>query len=381
MLTVYRPIEEFWESFGPAAAGGVVAVGAGVGDDGAGPEGALDPLDAFLVSRVLELLPGLPILVDAAVAATGGASSLIGLAHPHVRSVVAAAGRGSRAADRAVAALRGYARSRGSALAPLDVIARSELPAALDGEAGVVILVDMRSEDAAALAGDIRLWLEGLPGAVVLLLGLGPVGSGTAIESLLRLCTPGSGRQFWLLRELGEMLAASHLGVVARHDHPHIADVLLRIEQCYTGNYGFLDLLRQVNQAALRTARVDEETLRSHPSSWPLRQELDELRRAAQEAKDQAAEATRALARKALEMEALGRALQRAQERAEARAPLPVRVALRTYRRIRPRLATSPLGGAWRGAKRLRRRLAPTPVGGAWRLGKRVVRKCLPPKS
>ena len=50
-------------------------------------------------------------------------------------------------------------------------------------------------------------------------------------------------------------MMASHLGLVARHDHPHVADVLLRLQQFYTGNCCYLDLLRQVNLAALREAR------------------------------------------------------------------------------------------------------------------------------
>ncbi|MGB2607449.1 MAG: hypothetical protein WBC80_00645, partial [Isosphaeraceae bacterium] len=75
ILTVYGPIEEFWESSRPAG---------GLGSE---PSEAICPLDAFLIHRLLELVPGRPLLIDAALARTGGASSLIGLAHPQVRRV------------------------------------------------------------------------------------------------------------------------------------------------------------------------------------------------------------------------------------------------------------------------------------------------------
>src|SRR5262245_60729873 len=82
ILTVYRPIEEYWES-------------STAGDWGPEPSQALDALDAFLVHRLLELAPGRPLLIDAAMARTGGASSLIGLTHARVRGVWAVAEPGS----------------------------------------------------------------------------------------------------------------------------------------------------------------------------------------------------------------------------------------------------------------------------------------------
>ena len=85
------------------------------------------------------------------------------------------------------------------------------------------------------------------------------------------------------------MLMASRLGVVARHDHPHVADVLLALQQFYTGNYCYLDLLRQVNLAALREARIDEAVLRSHPTFGPISAEIEELKRSVREAREQLA--------------------------------------------------------------------------------------------
>ena len=137
-------------------------------------------------------------------------------------------------------------------------------------------------------------------------------------------------------------MMASHLGLVARHDHPYVADVLLRLQQFYTGNYCYLDLLRQVNLAALREARTDEEVLRSNPSFGPISEEIEELKRSAREAREQLA---------AMPSGSLAR--------------------------VRRKLAPTPVGKAWRLAKRVRRELAPTPAGRAYRLAKRVARTFL----
>jgi hypothetical protein len=284
ILTIYRPVEEYWGSYRPASAHGP--------DAGL----VLDPFDALLAHLVLELAPGFPVLVDLAAESTAGASSVIGLTHPHVRRVVAVARGGSLASDRAVSALRGYVRGRTPGLAPLEVIAMEEMVSSLSDQAQVVILADARGGDAARLAEDVRLWLDELPDAMVLLLGLGRVGECPAIEALLRVCSGDSGRRFRLFRELGEVLAASHLGMVARDDHPHSGEILLRLQLLYDGNFHFLDLLKSANLAAMQAAQVDAEVMKTHPLSRPLRAEIDALRRAAQQSNEQADAANNALA-------------------------------------------------------------------------------------
>src|SRR3954463_4772097 len=87
ILTIYRPVEEYWSSFGPVSTHGP--------DAGR----VLDPFDALLTHLVLDLAPGLPVLVDLAAESTAGASSVIGLTHPHVRQVVAVSRGGSTGAD------------------------------------------------------------------------------------------------------------------------------------------------------------------------------------------------------------------------------------------------------------------------------------------
>ena len=137
---------------------------------------------------------------------------------------------------------------------------------------------------------------------------------------------------------------ASQLGLVARHNHPHLDDVLLRLQQCYTGNYRYLDLLRQVNHAALREAGIDADLMRDHPFSWALSAEIEELKREAREARKQL-----------------------------AATPHVVSSLLVTMRR---KLSPTPLGRAWRLAQQVRSKLSPTPLGRAYRLAKRGARAC-----
>ena len=118
-MTVYRPIEEYWESFCTPT-----------GSRGPEPSEAIDPLDVFLVHRLLDLAPSRPLLIDATTASTAGASSLIGLAHPHVRGIWTVAEQGSLVST-VLASLRGYLRSKESGFRALQVVARCELLASM----------------------------------------------------------------------------------------------------------------------------------------------------------------------------------------------------------------------------------------------------------
>ncbi len=343
ILTIYRPIEEYWSSFGLAKS---------FGPD---PERVLDPFDALLVHLVLDMVPDRPVLVDLAAEPTGGASSLIGLTHPHVRRVVAVSGGEAAGANRASSALREFCRDRAAEHVPLDVIPAADLPALLPDLSRAVLLVDPRGGGPADLADSIRLWLHEQPDALVLLLNLGRVGECPAIESLIRSCATDSGRRLWLIRELGEVLAASRLGMVARPDHPHVADILLRIESLYTGNHRFLDLLKSVNLAELRAAQIDLDVLKTHPLSQALMAVQNETQWQVQ--------------------------VEETIEQVAAPACLTVPVAVPdSFRaRVRRKLAPGVVGKSYRLSKHLvakvRRELSPGVVGKSWRLSKRVLRK------
>jgi hypothetical protein len=333
ILTVYRPIEDYWES---AQALRLES------------SGSFEPLDAFLVHRLLDLIPGDPLVIDEAMGATGGASCLLGLNHPRVRSVWAVADRGSPQSASTLSALSRHLEQRGAGTAPLEVADRQDLAIKVADRPGAVILMHAGPACAASLTEAVAWWLERRPDALILVLGLGRVGYCPAMASLMNLCTPESEMRFELLRELSEVLIASRLGLVARRDDPGLSEALERLRLAFSGNYRYIDLLRQANDAALSEAQIDDETLRKHHAFWPpLAAEIEGLRRIARDAEERAAAAAEELRR--------------------------TRMISVPLEKLRCSLSPTPVGGAWRLAKRVRRRLSPTPVGGAWRLAKRRI--------
>lgn len=343
IATVYRPIEEYCQASRTPHID---------------PSAAPDPLDAFLIYRLLELVPGHPVLVDTAIAETGGATTLIGLLYPRVRAVWAVADPDSPATQRAIARLREHVDARESGAPPLSVVASGELHEKLADTPGAVILVDARHADTASMTGDVGRWLDARPDGVVLVLGLGRVGECPAIDSLLSACSAGSERRFRLLRELGEVLMSSRLGVVARRDHPWLDTALIRLEHLYTGNYRYVDLVWQSSRAALREANVDSEALRSHPTFGAISEEIEGLKRALRDANERAAAATAS---------------------ASARVfPHPAAPAWSPMTALRRRLSPTPIGQAWRLARRAKVKLSPTPVGRAYRMTRRITLALLP---
>ncbi|MHB1556909.1 MAG: hypothetical protein ACYC61_05445 [Isosphaeraceae bacterium] len=368
ILTVYRPIEEYRES----ASSGEVA----------GASELLGPLDAFLVHRLLDLLPGEPVLIDGAIVATGGSSSLVGLNHPRVRAVWGVADGNNDACREAVSSLRDHLGRRAADGPNLGVLPAAELPPGLTRVSTPVVLLDASGDRCASLAEQVGDWLDRRPNAVVLVLGLGKVGQCPAMASLVGRCTPESGLRLDLLRELNEVLMASRMALVASRGNEGVSLAIERLRLSYTGNFRYVDLLRQVNDTAMRQANIDVDTLRAHPTFGPLSEEIEGLKRAAREADERAAAAAQALrdaqgwfsrqvaapepSPMPMPMPAVGVMI--------PGSPSPSNRARHAIQKVRHRLAPTPVGGAWRMAKRVRRKLAPTPVGGAWRMAKRGIK-------
>lgn len=317
---VYRSIEEYWATFRPA------------GWPNARPEDTLYPLDALLVHRLLAVVPGRPLLVDATLETTGGSVCVLGLDHPSVRDVWAVTHSASLMHERSVSALEGYVRARNPQAARPELVGREKLPARLANEPSVFIVADARIGDGARLVENTGRWLDCRPDVVVMVLGLGRTGECPGIQSLLSLCAPGSGRRFQLVREVGEAFMSSRLGIVARRDHPYLGEALDRLGRIDAGKYRYLRLLWQTNYAALRAACLDADILRSHSTFGPIAEEIEGLKRAIREAN----------------------------ERAAAVFPAPPEV-------------SSPA----RSLANLRQRLSPTPIGRAYRLTRRVASACL----
>ena len=153
------------------------------------------------------------------------------------------------------------------------------------------------------------------------------------------------------MRELGEVLLGSHLGVVARRDHPEVAGLLLRLKQ-FLHRELLLSRPPQASQPCRdpRETGVDAEVMQSHPTFWPVLKELEDQKRSMQET------------RKVW--------LQQAGVGSASRASS-------FLLGVRRKLAPTPVGTAWRLAKRARRELAHTRLGSAYRQFKRSTQTVL----
>jgi hypothetical protein len=274
VFSIYRPIEEYWDVCGLAQ------------QFGSEPDRMFNPLDAFLIHLILDLLPDVPVLIDLAVECTGGASSVLGLLHPRVQAVVAGPSSVTADADQVFRALDEYQR-RYCPAANLAVRPTSAFLATASLPPRAVILADARRMEAHVLADAVSAWCDAQPDVLVLVLGLGTVGACPALEAVLRVCSVHSGRRFWLTRELEGSLSASNLAVIAPQSHPDADEILFRIQQLYTSNHQFLHLLCVANQVAMESAQVDGEVMESHPSAHAIKNELHEWRRNANAAQEQ----------------------------------------------------------------------------------------------
>ena len=141
-------------------------------------------------------------------------------------------------------------------------------------------------------------------------------------------CSSKLSHRIWLARELSPVLSKSSLGIIARKENQEVADALVRIEQLYTSNYHFLDLLRTQNQVLLEASGVDAELMELPHVRCHFTAEMEECRRLTEEAQEmrtQLAEANRRLAEAASDraarkqqLEALESSNQAARHRLEA---------------------------------------------------------------
>jgi hypothetical protein len=247
---------------------------------------ALEPLDAYLIHLFLDSHPGEPIFLDLASESTAGTSVLLGLLHPRQPRVLAACGPlpGDRRAYRGV--VEDFLQRQGKPLSRLQWLSGSEPPPELSGESDVLVLVE---ESRPAVDREVEHWLNVLPSAVVLIFGLGAVGDCAAIDALLQRFPSGSPRRFALLRDCGEALSASRLGLAADRDNASAEMALRRLKQLFAGNYSFLGLLRSVTEQAIRSTTSDAVVRESSGLFLEWNQEINQLKQAAQQAREAAA--------------------------------------------------------------------------------------------
>lgn len=282
VLSVYQPIEQYQADLGYRGLlrGDAVA--------------ALEPLDAYLVHLLVQVHPGEPAVIDWAAEATAGASTLVGLLHPRRPFVRAVGGPAPdyRRSYRGI--VEAFLQRQGKDLSLLQWLPSVEPASELAGEPDVILFVAASRPN---LDAEIEQWLNVLPSALVLVFGLGAVGDCAVLDALIRRFPTGSPRRLALLRESGEVLSASRLGVVAGRDNAAAETALRRLKQQFTSNYSFLGLLRSVTEQAIHASASDPAARESsiHFAAW--NKEINQLKKEAQQGRDDAgaAEELRAL--------------------------------------------------------------------------------------
>jgi hypothetical protein len=230
----------------------------------AAPRVPVRPIDALLIRLMASYQPARPVVVDLTAAATLGAAAALCLTDPSVRRV--AVPRGVGGAWRFI--LSRFLKDRDPATVGelVEADGLSDSPAAaVDPEFPTLVLTAPTDRSGAELAAEVEHWLEAVPRAVVLVLGLGEVGNCPGLAALAAACT-GSPRLLALPRELAPALAGSRLAVVGRRSNPVVAEALFRTGRLFADNFRFLDLVKETCLAVVQRASLDDPCLAVR---WP----------------------------------------------------------------------------------------------------------------
>jgi hypothetical protein len=279
VLSVFGPIEQYQgelQKRGPLPGNAVAA---------------LEPLDAYLAHLLLTVHPGEPAILDLAAEATTGASTLLGLLHPRQPHVRAIGGPlpGDRRGYRS--AVEEFVQRQGKALSSLEWLPHAEHR---QGNTDIVVFVAANKPD---IDAEVQRCLNQVPSAIVLVFSLGPVGDCVALDDLLKRFPTGSPHRLTLLRESGEALSASRLGMVSERANETAEAALRRLKQFFTSNYSFLGLLRSASEKAIRASGSDTAVRERDGAFLEWNHEINQLKKAAQHAREhaEAAEELRAL--------------------------------------------------------------------------------------
>lgn len=248
----FKPVEEYLDRLGTAEG------------TPAAPRVPVRPIDALLIRLMVSYQPDRPVVVDLTAADTLGAAAALCLTDPSVRKVTVP--RGTAGGWRFILSRFLKDRDAGATGELVEADGLSEAPgSAVEPEYPSLILTALGDRSAAELAAEVERWLEAVPRAIVIVLGLGEVGNCPGLAALAASCT-GSSRLLALPRELAPALARSRVAVVARRTNPVVAEALFRTGRLFADNFRFLDLVRETCLAAVQKVSLDDPSVMVR---WP----------------------------------------------------------------------------------------------------------------
>ena len=245
----YRPVEEYLdllEVVGCHSSRGVVR-----------------PIDALALHLLLDMSLPRPIVLDLAGDASNGVSTLLCRSQSQVREVITVSSppQGVTPAWRSI--LENYlATSNPPALAPwTELDGDADLARAVKercGAASPLVLRPATAQTPEDLGRKIAHWLGLRSDLVVVLLALGETGQCEHLASLVSTFGSHSPYRLTLLREQAASFHECQLGLVYHRNHPSLGGILVRLRQLFTGNFTFLNLIKNTCEAAIQAGQREQ---------------------------------------------------------------------------------------------------------------------------
>jgi hypothetical protein len=94
---------------------------------------------------------------------------------------------------------------------------------------------------------------------IVMVTGLGKAGECPTLTALLSAFGPTSQWRIALVREMGEGLASSQLGLLYNRTNSAVEEMVFRLRGFYAGNFRFLEILKNACQMSLQMQEMKEE--------------------------------------------------------------------------------------------------------------------------
>jgi hypothetical protein len=222
------------------------------------PAVAMRPLDALLTHLLISIQPQRVHVVDLAADATDGASTALALTHPSVRRVAV---RRSETVDRNRPLLHCHLHLSGVAALPEWIEIEDDPGAAsepMEPNVSLVLLTAQRRGEESQIAEQVERWLDVVPRALVLVLGVGVTGSCPVLAALANCCGVDSPLRLLLPREWAPSLVGSALGVVGARNQTAVDEIAFRIGPRFNDLYQTHDLLAQTCRSLLKEVVENE---------------------------------------------------------------------------------------------------------------------------